>query len=399
MELNPEELEGRSTEEIIDHLLQYVTKTEDELQEEKEERRRQSTDLKVFISKKEDFELGSVEYTLQKIATDPDTHKYTREFIENHGFTEIVLNDDVSYLEIRTPSYERTDQFILVDKGDYVRTLTVERRHWTKRTIERVIDYLPGLSRLYLTADDIGNIVTDLNEITETNVSGFTSKYRSYKDNSRISIQFHGGDWGDIQHVKEEFQAKPTRVEFRQKNSPTNAVTGSVTRNARINIPGIRAGSEKLGAETLDSLATEFEKLDRQHFDVPNTPRLQSVDGGIVIQGFTTLRLRSDEDSQLASDGGLEEPSQYDSIIEALKKEILESKQRYDFQTWDAGDFLVLDKERCEMIQVGVEDTDLVIHARPGTTSITLKDFCRVILEDFKTTYEIEQRTQNLLQV
>lgn len=70
------------------------------------------------------------------------------------------------------------------------------------------------------------------------------------------------------------------------------------------------------------------------------------------------------------------------------------SLRRYDFTEWrEHEEYLLLDKERNEMFQVGISDRDLIVNARPGTTSVTLKDFCRVILEDFKTTYDISSRT------
>lgn len=402
--IRPDVLEGMETSEIIDHILQHVVKSNEELQEEKSEMRKKSTDLKIFVLKKEEFEIGSIETTLEKLATEESTHKNTVEFINNHGFSESMLNPNASLLEIRTPSYERTDKATFISSGDYVRVLSVERRQWTKKTIERVIDYLPSLSRLYLTANDISSIVTGLNEITKTDVSGFTSKYNSYRDDRRISIQFHGGGTDDIEHVEKEFDAKPTRVEFKQKNSPTDAVTGAVTRNARINIPGIRAGSEELGAETVNSVASKFEEIDKKHFDVPNAPAARMTDSGMVIEGFTTLNLYESDTNQreVITDGGESESGGGQSnhadvekaFVEALTEDIFESKRRYDFTEWrEHEEYLLLDKERNEMFQVGISDRDLIVNARPGTTSVTLKDFCRVILEDFKTTYDISSRT------
>lgn len=397
MELDPKQLKNKPTGEIVQSLLRYVTKSEEELQREKEEERKRTTDLKVFISRKDGFVLGTIERQLQNLASNPETHQYTRDFINDHGFSEVSLNESVSYLEIRTPSYERSDQAILVDTGEYVRTLTIERRYWTKRTIEKVLDYLPGLSRLYLTADDISEIVKSLNNITETNVSGFTSKRRSYEDDRRISIQFHGGDEDDIVHVKEEFDAKPTRVEFRQKNSPIDAVTGAVTRNARINVPGIKAGSEALGEATIRAVADEFEQFDQEHFNVPNVPKIKSFEEGLVIEGFTTIRLVDEDQQAAATDGGKPEEEASETIQESLVEDIFESKRRYDFQEWVSNDFLLLDKERNEIFQVGIDGNDLIVNARPGTTPITLKEFCRIILQEFKTTYGISQRTTDLL--
>lgn len=408
MELDPQELQGAETSEIIQRLVARVTKTEEELQEEKEEQKQKTTDLKLFIARKEGFELGAIEQRLNEIAQDSSTHQYTKDFISDHGFTETKLNEETSFLEIRTPSYNREDHSILIEGDEFVRVLTTERRYWTKKTIERVIDYLPGLSRLYLSADDIRGIVTGLNEITETRISGFTSKYRSYDDERRISIQFHGGDEEDIQDVKEEFNAKPTRVEFKQKNSPTDAVTGALTRDARINIPGIRAGSEELGEETLGSVASRFEEIDKEHYDIPNAPEMSSTEGGIEIDGFTTLRLSDVEElsSKAMPDGG--EQTNFDSeseddddersFVTGLKEQILDKKQRYEFTEWSEEDYLILDKDRHESFQLGIERQDLILNARPGTTPITLKEFCRIILEEFKSTYSIETRTTDLLE-
>lgn len=397
MEISLNELEGRPTPEILRFLANQVTKTEEELQEEKKEQQRKTTDLKIFIAKKEGFELGSVEEGLQELVRNEDTHQYTVDFITEHSFSERRLNEEASLLEVRTPSFDREDHFVLLDAGNYLRVYTTERRHWTKKTVEKVIDYLPGLSRLYLSADDIRGVVDGLGEITETHVSGFTSKYQSYDDERRISIQFHGGDEEDIQDVKDEFNAKPTRVEFRQKNSPTDAVTGAVTRDARVNIPGIRAGSEGLGIETMESVAEEFEALDKAHYSIPNAPEIKSTGGGITIDGFTTLRLGDNGQQPARTDGGQTHGEGAEqSFVDGLKEGILERKQRYDYTEWESEDFLILDKERSETFQLGVDGEDLVLNARPGTTPITLKDFCRVILEEFKSTYEISQRSVSL---
>lgn len=408
MELDSQELQGAETSEIIQRLVASVTKTDEELQEEKEKQKRKTTDLKLFLARKEGFEQGAIEQRLNQIAQAPSTHQNTRDFISDRGFTETKLNEEASHFEIRTPSYNREDHSILIVGGEYVRILTTERRYWTKKTIERVIDYLPGLSRLYLSADDIQDIVTGLNEITETRISGFTSKYRSYDDERRISIQFYGGNKEDIQDVKEGFNAKPTRVAFKQKNSPTDAVSGALTRDGRISIPGIRAGSEELGEETLGSVASRFEEIDKEHYNIPNAPEMSSTEGGIEIEGFTTLRLSDVEEpsSKAIPDGGEQNSSGSESengdderaFVSGLKEQILDKKQRYDFTEWGEEDYLILDKNRHESFQLGIERKDLILNARPGTTPITLKEFCRIILEEFKSTYSIETRTTDLIE-
>lgn len=397
MQFNPDLHRGDDTDEILGRLIDHVSKTEEELREEAEDERKKTTDLKLFIARKEGFELGTIEERLQAVATDDSTHQYTVNFIDDHGFTESLLNEETSLLQIRTPSYNREDHAILIDTGDYLRVFSTERRYWTKRTIEKVIEYLPGLSRLYLSADDIGGIVSNLEDVTETHVSGFTSKYQSYDDNRRISIQFHGGDEDDIKHIKDEFNAKPTRVEFKQKNSPTDAVSGAITRDARINIPSIRSGAEQLGADTLESVAEGFEAKDKEHYNVPHAPEMLAGTVGIEIDGFTSVRLSESHESVQSPPGDGETQHNGDSaVITGLKDKILDKKRRYEFTEWGDAEFLVLDTERTETFHVGVSGQDLVLNARPGTTPITIKEFCKIILEEFKSTYNISSRSTDL---
>lgn len=54
--IRPDVLEGMETSEIIDHILQHVVKSNEELQEEKSEMRKKSTDLKMFVLKKRNLE-------------------------------------------------------------------------------------------------------------------------------------------------------------------------------------------------------------------------------------------------------------------------------------------------------------------------------------------------------
>lgn len=398
MQFNPDLHRGDDTDEILGRLIDHVSKTEEELREEAEEERKKTTDLKLFIARKEGFELGTIEERLHTVTMDDSTHQYTVNFIDDHGFTESLLNEETSLLQIRTPSYNRQDHAILIDTGNYLRIFSTERRYWTKRTIEKVIEYLPGLSRLYLSADDIGTIVSNLEDITETHVSGFTSKYQSYDDDRRISIQFHGGSEKDIKHIEKEFNAKPTRVEFKQKNSPADAVNGAITRDARINIPGIRSGAEQLGADTLESVAEGFEEKDKEHYNVPFAPEMLEGPGGLEIEGFTSVRLSDDQEfkSQPLTDGGETQHTGDRAVITGLKDEVLDKKRRYEFSEWGDKEFLVLDTERTETFHVGVSGQDLVLNARPGTTPITIKEFCKIILEEFKSTYNISSRSTDL---
>ncbi|MDZ7849423.1 MAG: hypothetical protein U5K70_00935 [Halodesulfurarchaeum sp.] len=388
MKFEPSAIKKEETEEIIDTLISHVTKSDEEIVQEAEKKRK-STELKVFIADNTGFELGTINSKLQELYSNGSPSDYVINFIDDHTFEEEILNGDVSYLEIQTPKYSRVDQFILLEKEDYLRVLTVERRYWTKRTIERLIRYLPGLDRIFLSSEDLEETV--LEEEDNTHLSGFTAKHKPYYSEKELSIQFHGGEESDLRKVESEFDARPTRVEFGQKNSPTDAVKGAVRQDGYYSIPTIRAGSEELGYQTIMSISDSLENHDRANFDIGHRPR-QEFEEGFSIEGYTRILLNEESEgrSDIVTDGGREE------LIEKLEENILDYKQRYKYSVWDDGDFHVFDTETRVPFQVGVEGKDLVLFAKPATTSKALREFSRIVLEEFNSTYSFEKESQQL---
>lgn len=382
MNIDNHALKDKDTEEIVSVLIDHVSKSDEEVQREREEGRR-TTELKVFVAENKGFELGELSQEIQKLAESEDTTKHVDGFITEHNFVEERLNDEVSYVEIHTPNYERTDQFIFLDNEDYLKVLTAERREWTKKTVENLIRYMPDLDRLFLSSEDLRDIVTGL---PKTTISGFTAKYHSYHTDKRVTIQFHGGTEDDLKKVEDEFGARPTRLEFDQANSPTKALHSSVDRQGYFKFTRVREGSEQKGVETLQQIFHDYEEHDRAHFEVEFSPRKIPLKSGFTIEGFTTLQLIEKE--------GHDEDEKTPS--EKLKKEILERKRRYGYTEWEPGNYLVFDKEHNEPFEIGVEERDLVVYAKPGTTSVTLRDFCNLILEDFNSTYGMEKTSKSL---
>lgn len=88
----------------------------------------QTTELKVFIPENQEFDLGTLAQEIEALSQSDSATQHAIDFIDEHSFTEESLNDDVSYVEITTPSYERTDQFIFVNREQYLKMITAERR-------------------------------------------------------------------------------------------------------------------------------------------------------------------------------------------------------------------------------------------------------------------------------
>lgn len=390
MKFKPDTIKKKDTREIINVLINHVTKTDEEVVEEARQKNK-STELKVFIAESQGFPFGDLDQRLQHLYDSGDLTQYGRDFISDHTFSEERLNEDVSYLEIGTPQYGRTDQFIILEEDGYLRVLTVERRKWTKKTIEKLIKYLPELDRVYLSPSDIEGMVED--ELEDSSLSGFTAKYNPYYSEKKLSIQFHGGEQENLDEVEEVFNARPSRVEFSQSNSPSEAVKGAVRQDGYYSIPRIRRGSEEVGYETITDLSESYENHDRENFEVEHRPR-ESFEDGFTIEGTTTLRLVEEADEPphagVTTDGG------ETSLSEMLEEDILDGKRRYKYSTWDEGDFLVFDTENREPFQIAIEGEDIAIHAKPATTARSLRDFSHVVLEEFNSTYRFEKVSKDI---
>lgn len=379
MHLDSHELGGEDTEDILDALVDHVVKSGEELREDIEDDSR-GTELKVFVSENRGYELGTLEQEIRKLAEAPDTGKYVQDFISKHSFSEELLNDEVSFVEIHTANYERTDQFIFLDGGEYLKVLTAERRDWTKKTVEPLLEYIPSLDRLFLSSETLRDIVDGL---PKTTISGFTAKYYSYESDKSVTIQFHGGSEHELEKVQDEFGARPTRLEFERANSPSVAVKSSIDRKGYFKLSRVRHGSEPTGRETLEEIFNDYERHDRQDFRVEETPTLVPVKNGFTIQGFTTLQLIEQDHRENGTS------------VKDLEEAIL-SKRRYDFTEWEPGNFIVFDSEHNEPFEIGVEGRDLAVYAKEATTSVALRDFCNLILEEFNSSYRLEKTSRDI---
>lgn len=378
MDLDNHDLKDAETEYIVSNLISHVAKSDEEIEEEQEEKKPGKTELKVFVAENRGFELGTLDHKVEALAEDKEVNQHVTDFLDAHNFSEERLNDEVSFVEITTPNYERTDQFVFVDQGQYLRVITAERRTWTKKTVEKLVQYLPSLERLFLSSDDLRDIVDSL---PDTSIAGFTAKFHAYHSEKSVTIQFHGGTEADLEKVEEEFGAKPTRLAFNQSNSPEAVVQSSVDRKGYYKQTSVLRGYEQLGLETLEQIFEEYGKHDQQHFGVEFVPKREPVKDGFAMEGYTTVCLREQE-----GDGRRE-------LSEKLAEDILGRKRRFKYSAWEEGNFLVFDTETGEPFEISVEGRDIVLHAKEATTSTTLRDFCHILLEEFNSTYRLEKRS------
>ena len=191
--------------------------------------------------------------------------------------------------------------------------------------------------------------------------------------------------------VEEEFNARPSRLELSRRNSPADAVKTSMDVGGYFSVPRIREDSQELGHETLMQLGEEYQSRDRENFDVEQKPRKIPQRQGFSVEGHTTLELVEQVDD-LEPDVA---PS-HEGLVQKLEEEVIDGKRRYEYSVWEDGNYMVFDKERDEPFEITIEDRNIVLHAKPATSSVTLRDFCDIIRQEFNTTYRLEKTSEKV---
>lgn len=392
MDINFKSLQGKSFEEIVDQLIQHVTKSDEEIVEEGREEKRTATELKVFIAENQGLEIGNLTSEIEDRRLNDDLNQHEREYFDQHNFDEEPLDGNVSYVQIGTPQYQRKDDFIFVFSDDYLRVLTTVRKQWTEETVEKLIKYLPCLDRVLLSSEDLESMESNL---SKTRISGFTAKYKPYYRDQEVTVQFHGAERGDLEKVEREFNALPSRVELSQRNSPADAVQMAARVDGYYSIQTVRQGSEDVGVRSLMELSEDYEERDRQHYSVDESPdkspltNREGYQKGVAIEGFTTLELIEQVDDE-------DEAPSHEELVSNLEENIIEGKRRYVSTTWEDGNYIVFDKQRNEPFEITTDGSNIVVHAKSATTSTTLRDFCEIIREEFNTTYRLEKSAGSL---
>lgn len=410
------QLEDATTEDAVSIFIDHVTKTDEEIEEEGEKKRKKSTELKIYLAENQGFNPENLKQRVLEIHQSEDTNKRPKEYFTNHNFEIQRLNSDTFHLVISTPKYERQDDFILIDSDGYLKALTVIRKKWADNTIKRLIDYIPRLDRLFLSSNDLKSII-DTEE--DRDWDGFTAKYHPFYKDERVSVQVHGGNHSHLDDVEEHLHARPKRVVFSQKNSPAEAVKGAISQDGYASIPRVRQGSEDVGYEAIENIIENYQEKDKDNFAVPYRPeRLtpreeitteqdtlddseggEATDGGVpdaigqldqgsVLEGWTICELEEEFPERDYPDK--------EGISTLLEEEVLDYKRRYTYSVCGGGNFLVYDRNLGGSFEIIIAGKDIRIYAKANTTSQCLRDFYEIIEEEFNSTYEIHHTSKKV---
>lgn len=409
-------LEDPTTEEIVNVFVEHVTKTDKDIAEEGEKKIKKSTELKIYLADSYGFRPENLNQRILDLLRSEDLNDNPREYFNNHNFEIQRLNSEVYHLIISTPKYDRNDNFILIDSEGYVKALTVIRKTWAEKTIERLINYIPELDRLFLSSNDLKSIV-DTEEARTWD--GFTAKYHPFYKDERVSVQVHGGTENHLEDVENYLYARPKRVVFSQKNSPAEAVKGAISQDGYASIPRVRHGSEHVGFEAIEDIIKTYQEKDHENFSVPYRPERITPGGEVSLEQQT---LEDSPEDQI-TDGGDPEPlEQLDpgSVLEGmticeleeevpeddypdehgiavrLEEDVLDYKKRYTYSICGEGNFLVYDRERGESFEIIISDKNIRIYAKANTTVRSLRDFFEIIEEEFNSTYDPDHTSKKV---
>ncbi len=377
MNIDPDRYRDMSKREILRELIEHVA-TSKEDQEDKEHRSGSSTDLNLYLLDNQGMKIGSLDDHINHITQSERVRGYAKKFVENHTFSEEALGDETAIIRVTVPKKSRTDESVWIAHGEYIWVLTTVRQKWRKKTIENLIKYLPQVERLYLSADYL-DALTDDDVIQDTHISGFTAKYHAPYAERKATLRFHGGREEDLEKAEKFFDAKPTRIEFDQTNSPTAAIQGSSTNEGRLSLQSVVRGSQDKAVETLLSVSEEYQELDKASFEVEYAATHESTDTGFSVEGFTAIEL-TDPDRDTESN---------ESLLEELKENVLNGNQ-YRFAERERDTVRVYDTHHDEIFDLAIEGSNIIVYPRQSATSMSLRNIVQEIFE-YDSTYSQEK--------
>jgi len=375
MNIKSSDLQNLDTREIVLELITEVTKSGEEM-DEKDTRGAKNTDLKLYIiDSTEDIQGRFAEAGLD-VAEDESAKQAARDFFKDIVIEEEKVSENTTYLGVTYPRYDRTDEVVVIDRGEALWFLSTELKDWLEDTVEKVIKYLPQLERVYLSSDDLE---ASMRNLVDSEIAGFTAEYHSQHKDRDATLQFHGAETGDLGKAEDTFSATPTRIEFNQRNSPATAIQGSGSNDGLVKLESVRNDSEGKAADTLLNTSDEFVARDSENFKVQSDTNWKFLESGFAIDEYTSIELYDPERDEA------------EDLAQELEKEIF-SKNRYQYGRWGDHTFFVYDKNHEEVFELGIESTELVLHARETTTGLSLRAFCRILLDKFDSTYSVRKK-------
>lgn len=362
---------------IIDHLVKSEKETGGKGIEVPREDEEMSTHLKIIFLEDDSKTLTPLDLSdcLLERAT---SNRWMQNLISKWAFTSYeTADEDLYVLEAIERAYDRLTKFFVILEDGFWLIYTLEDYRTVKKTIDRIIRYIPELNTVWFPPPDLELIVNDI--FTETGFGGFTAKYRPVLHDKKVTIRIFGGDRDDLIIARDHFQAEPTRIRFTSKGSlPT--VVGSLS-PGRLDIKSVLSGYEERVFSIIKAVKEDFFKRESQSFGlIKGYERRIFTDeeGNVVSQApsvFSAVILTVNEEMRKKKDISAEK------LIERLKATFLNNENHYSGYEWDHGNLEVVDLTTGEPFQVVFEDWEFVIYPKEDTHATTVREACEQITQ------------------
>jgi hypothetical protein len=304
-----------------------------------------------------------------------------------------TADEDLHVLEVIEKAYDRVAEFfVILEKGFWV-IYTLEDYITVKKTIDRIVKHVPELNTVWFPPPDLELITNDI--FTESAFSGFTSKYRPFLYDRKVTIRLFGGNRDDLLIAREYFQAEPTRIRFESKGSPAEVI-GSIS-PGKLDITSVLPGYEERLFSIIEAVKRDFFKKESQNLGLINgyERRLFADEEGNVISQasstFSAVILSVNEAMRQKKDVSK------DRLIERLRMTFLNNEKRYIGHEWDDGNLEVFDLVTGELFQVVFEDWQFIIYPKEETHATTVREACEQITQHINPSCTLSVICEELL--
>lgn len=323
-----------SGKQILDHFINYVVSYDDVDSYESEEDEAE-------YGKRPSLKIYYVESTIkpenlkQGLYLNSDHSIKLRNLLKDYTF-EIVKKENPYVLLIFKDKKYREEYFYLMRvDNNYWEIFTLVRHDIVKKTLQRALEASDKIDSVWVARDKILNIVSDL--VTDEGIHGFTSKRRTLNFKKDVTIKVYGGDLKDVEKARRYFYSEPVTIYFKQKNSPIDAVVGTIGVEGYLRIDKIRPDSIDLFKNTKDKLWDTYKQNYSQIID--------SIDklGETKIKVNNEL-IASKYNSFYSLTFNIKNKRywEHNRIHKALKKQFLENKNEYIGYNYGDNDVLFI---------------------------------------------------------
>lgn len=301
----------------------------------------------------------------------------TRNLLTDYNI-EIIKKEKSYWLVVFTDKKYQEENFFLIRVHDsYWEIFTLAHYSVVEKTLQKVIDVSDKIDFVWISRDKLVNIVTEL--VSESGIHGFTAKRRTLEFNKNVTIRVYGGDLNDIALARKDFFCEPINIYFRQKNSPTDAIVGTIGIEGYLRIDRIRPEAIDLFKKTKDDLWDKY----RQSYD----PIVSSIDKlGKEIIRFENKPIASRYKSFYSLSFYIDNKAYWENnrIFEAIKKHFIEDGNQYIGYTIGDNDMMYiidLHFEGCFRVRINQKDRKVIICPDENTAKKSMSKFCSTFIE------------------